>query len=506
MASPLTDPQVILGSNDPTKNPKLETRWISSRPPLADRYWVQVMRTSVPLLASDLLSLCFTTAMGYIIASLWSDRAINHPIMFYFAAAALQTMWMTMHGLYPAAGVHPAVELRQLVLTQLQIAFFTSIFIGGFQDSWQSPYIVIAMVSSILAAVLVPVARSFTRGRFAKFKQWGYPTVLVGDFQTCEEIATIFNRDNRQGLRPLGIFLDSDEYWKQSKESTSIRYLGPITEVIPYARHYHAFWLIIALPDHLDAATKQSYQQLRRAFPHVIVIDSRHELPCLWNRAVHCGGLAAMKVEERLLMPEQQLSKRILDVLLVLLASPLVIPLLLLIALAVMITTGRPVLYFGRRVGRDGREFKAWKFRSMVDNADQILDAYLEKHPHLREEYEKEHKIKNDPRITRFGQFLRKTSLDELPQLWNVLTGDMSLVGPRPILPSEIGKYGTTMSEYATVRPGITGMWQISGRNDTTYEERKEYVRYYVLNWSPWLDLYILARTIKVVLRCEGAY
>ena len=142
----------------------------------------------------------------------------------------------------------------------------------------------------------------------------------------------------------------------------------------------------------------------------------------------------------------------------------------------------------------------------MVVDADRVLQSYLASNPVYRAEWEQDHKLRNDPRITRVGRFIRKTSLDELPQLWNVVRGEMSLVGPRPIVEAEISKYSDRFVLYAKVTPGITGMWQVSGRNDTTYGERVELDAFYARNWSPWLDLYILACTIKVVLLGSGAY
>jgi lipopolysaccharide/colanic/teichoic acid biosynthesis glycosyltransferase len=139
-------------------------------------------------------------------------------------------------------------------------------------------------------------------------------------------------------------------------------------------------------------------------------------------------------------------------------------------------------------------------------NMELLLDEYLQGNPHLRSEWERTFKLRNDPRVTRVGRFLRKTSLDELPQLWNVLCGEMSLVGPRPMLVEEISAYGEVYRLYKRVRPGITGLWQVSGRNDTSHEERIEMVASYVNNWSVWLDLVILARTIKTVLLGHGAH
>ena len=164
------------------------------------------------------------------------------------------------------------------------------------------------------------------------------------------------------------------------------------------------------------------------------------------------------------------------------------------------------MLYAQTRIGRDGHYFKAWKFRTMQQNAEQILAHYLQLHPELKSSWEQDHKLKDDPRITRVGRVLRRTSLDELPQLWNVLRGEMSMVGPRPIVDEEVWRYAERFKLYLKVSPGITGLWQVSGRNDTTYEERVNLDAYYVRNWSVWLDIYIMARTIWVVIVGDGAY
>ena len=148
----------------------------------------------------------------------------------------------------------------------------------------------------------------------------------------------------------------------------------------------------------------------------------------------------------------------------------------------------------------------AWKFRTMFQDAHLVLEHYLEAHPELLDEWKADHKLRYDPRVTKIGRFLRKTSLDELPQLWNVIRGDMTLVGPRPIVTAEIEKYGDYYGLYTMVKPGITGLWQVSGRNNTTYEERVQLDAYYVRNWSPWMDLYLLLRTIRIVLFAKGAY
>lgn len=165
-----------------------------------------------------------------------------------------------------------------------------------------------------------------------------------------------------------------------------------------------------------------------------------------------------------------------------------------------------PAFYRHERLGRNGEVFNLWKFRTMVCNADRILHNVLNSDPEMKKEWEESYKLKKDPRITKFGAFLRRTSIDELPQLFNVLVGDMSLVGPRPIIEEEVAKYGKSYELRKTIRPGVTGMWQVSGRIDLTYPERVALDQWYIENWSIWLDIKIILKTIWVVLSGRGAY
>jgi Undecaprenyl-phosphate galactose phosphotransferase WbaP len=197
---------------------------------------------------------------------------------------------------------------------------------------------------------------------------------------------------------------------------------------------------------------------------------------------------------------------RILDISLILLAAPYIIFAFLILAILIKLDSPGPVFYRQRRIGRFGRKFSVYKFRTMVQNADEVLKECLEKSPELKAEWLATHKLKQDPRVTRLGALLRKLSLDELPQLWNIIIGDMSMVGPRPIVDAEVEKYGKCFNLYIQVRPGLTGLWQVSGRNNTTYERRVELDEYYVRNRSLKLDLQILLKTALVVITRDGAY
>ncbi|HHI70051.1 MAG TPA: sugar transferase [Rhodobacteraceae bacterium] len=196
--------------------------------------------------------------------------------------------------------------------------------------------------------------------------------------------------------------------------------------------------------------------------------------------------------------------KRLMDVLLSLVLLPAVLPLAILIG-AILKIQGGPILYSQVRVGRDGLPFRLWKFRTMIADADAVLQKHLDRHPSAKQEWRDHRKLRNDPRVTRFGAFLRRCSLDELPQFWNIFLGEMSLVGPRPVSQNELEeKYRQYALSYMRCRPGLTGLWQVSGRNRLTYESRVQLDDYYARQQNALLDLWILWRTIGAVLRGTG--
>lgn len=216
----------------------------------------------------------------------------------------------------------------------------------------------------------------------------------------------------------------------------------------------------------------------------------------------HTG--VAQASPERLL--RYRVVKRGLDLTLVALCLPVLLLLIASIALAIRLTSPGPIFFSHRRIRGHGRFFSMWKFRTMCVNSSEVLEGYLAANPEARSEWRKTHKLKNDPRVTQVGDFLRRTSLDELPQLWNVVTGTMSLVGPRPIVAAEVEKYGEYFADYCLVKPGVTGLWQVSGRSQLTYPERVQLDRQYARNWSLAGDLKILVRTLSSVANQDGAY
>jgi Undecaprenyl-phosphate galactose phosphotransferase WbaP len=237
-----------------------------------------------------------------------------------------------------------------------------------------------------------------------------------------------------------------------------------------------------------------------------MVVPPVSKLPALWTEAFDLTGQPALGWNNHISSWRQRLTKRAFDLTLIALALPVWLPIMLCIALAVKLTSRGPIFFVQERLGYRGRKFRCFKFRTMFPDNQEILKLHLAAHPELKAEWERNFKLKHDPRVTPIGRLLRKTSLDELPQLLNVIRGEMSLVGPRPLLEGELARYGEAYASYKQMNPGITGLWQISGRSNTTFSQRALNDEQYVSNWSPWYDAYILGCTIKVVLRCEGAY
>jgi Undecaprenyl-phosphate galactose phosphotransferase WbaP len=240
-------------------------------------------------------------------------------------------------------------------------------------------------------------------------------------------------------------------------------------------------------------------------FQHVMVIPNLNGVTNSAVVARDLSGTLALEIKQNLLNPWAQRLKRALDLFGAVVGGLLISPLLLTIAVLIKLDSPGPVLFGHRRLGARDEHFLCWKFRTMHLDAERMLNDYLQKNPSLQAEWEQNHKLHDDPRTTRIGRVLRKTSLDELPQLWNVLRGEMSLTGPRPIVDAEVPKYERDYELYRRIRPGMSGFWQVSGRSDIDYKDRVAMDAYYVRNWSVWLDIIILSRTVKMVLLGRGA-
>ncbi len=364
--------------------------------------------------------------------------------------------------LYPPVGLIWPLEFRlvtmstALVYAAALIACLVFHGIGRYE-----PWFFIAWVHSTL---LIGAGRAVVRLLCAYQQWWGLPVVVEGPGQKAKKTIRSLHHQPWLGLRPVCV-------WDQDAEGLEA---PGLIRGVPVAGTWR------------EASSMALSTRDARLIPiHVPSVPSSLLRPQLLDRLV---------------------IKRVSDILLATAICMVTLPLIAVIAVLVKLDSPGPVFYGHHRIGHHKNRFKAWKFRSMVSNADEVLEQYLQAHPHLRREWEENQKIKDDPRITRVGRLLRKTSLDELPQIWNVLCGEMSLVGPRPIVDDEIERYGNQFETFVSVKPGITGLWQVSGRNNTTYEQRVNLDIYYVRHWSPWMDLRILMKTVPAVLGGNGAY
>lgn len=254
---------------------------------------------------------------------------------------------------------------------------------------------------------------------------------------------------------------------------------------------------------------EQKLRELQQIYRYVYIFDDAGRyLVSEFQPVFPIGkGITMFELQNKLLDPKRMALKRAIELMLAIVLLPLLLPLIFFIGVAIILDSKGPIFYSQERIGKGGKPFKCLKFRTMYRDADSRLKEILDKDEKAREEWQKYFKLKNDPRVTKVGKFLRKTSLDELPQIFNVLKGEMSFVGPRPVLRRELEEYYKEFSRYYyEVRPGITGLWQISGRNELDYEQRVRLDVWYVLNWSLWLDFVIFVKTIKVVLSGKGAY
>jgi Undecaprenyl-phosphate galactose phosphotransferase WbaP len=271
-------------------------------------------------------------------------------------------------------------------------------------------------------------------------------------------------------------------------------------------RLYNIKMAIIAMPNLHQEEIARLINFSVSAFRYNVLIPDFFNISNIWMSVRDFDGILGLATSHRLRMFWNLAIKRFMDLAIVICGGVVILPFLLIIALLVKLGSPGPVLYSHRRLGLNGKYFKAYKFRSMAKDADKLLERLLASDPKLREEWDASHKLKNDPRITGIGRFLRRSSFDEFPQIINVLKGEMSLVGPRPVVEAEVEKYGENYRRIFSVKPGLTGLWQVSGRSDTDYAERVSYDTYYLQSWSVWLDIWILYRTPEAIFKGKGAY
>jgi Undecaprenyl-phosphate galactose phosphotransferase WbaP len=475
-------------------------------------YSTQILRIALVVLFADVLA--WVASLAVVVGPVWAISPASGLMFLAPIVLGSNLLFMVHAGLYPGLGMNPADELKKIT-SAIFLAILSTVLIGVCFLSLSLPAIAALVLIGSFEWMLVCALRGMARSYLVRVG-WSIPYFILGERDATLTAFKQMHLFGKSLLRPAGRFVYSHEesmpvssenslYVTEQDELKFEReaiYLGTVEDLKAESVRRGVHWLFVVESSTYATPTTK---QLSSLFPQVVVVHANQFAS--HREKVFCqGGIGGARFQDALKSPAAALMKRLVDLVVSGAALLVFSPLFLVVATLIKLSSKGPIFFGHTRMGRGGSTFKAWKFRSMVPNAQQVLHDYLQAHPELRDEWERDHKLKNDPRITWIGRLLRKTSLDELPQLWNVFVGEMSLVGPRPIVKEEIGKYAETYEEYKRVLPGITGLWQISGRNNTTYEERLFFDRFYVSNWSVWLDLFILVRTVKTVLFCEGAY
>lgn len=359
------------------------------------------------------------------------------------------------------------------------------------------------LVLWVLVIIFLMPLRQITKKILLILKVRPWPCVIIGCDSNAHDAYMALSKESNMCFNVVGfVAIDNN-------------CLSPVSEVPCLSLSvdelkllYPELYFFVAL----DYEDKEQIERWLRKFSknnvrNVSIIPTLRGVPLYGTEIYHLFSqdMLILRFKNNLSKFSSRLIKRCFDVFVSLFLLIALSPLFVLIGLCVLKDGGRP-FYSHVRVGRLGNKFSCYKFRTMVLNSQKILQDILSKDEMSRNEWERDFKLKNDPRITKIGHFLRRSSLDELPQLWNVLIGDMSLVGPRPVVDSELKKYGDDVEFYLIARPGLTGLWQVSGRNNTDYSNRVYLDSWYVKNWSLWYDIAILFKTIGVVLKRQGAY
>ena len=382
------------------------------------------------------------------------------------------------------------------------VAVVIVLYVGKIAASTSRLFIVLLWFFSF---IYITIFRYILKKILEKMQLFQIPVLIIGAGKTAELLAQGIINDVGMDYKIIGLLEDN---CVKKGILNHFPVLGKFADAEKVIRDTGVQHVFIAAPGlQQDKLTRLIYkvQPLVKnmgIIPNLVCVPMGGiEVESLFNEK-----LMLLRLKNNLARPLNRYIKTMFDFVVTLVGTVMISPVLLFIALWIYKDSPGPVIFKHMRIGKNGKPFPCYKFRSMCVDAKIKLEELLETDPEAKAEWERDFKLRNDPRVTKSGAFLRKTSLDELPQIFNVLKGEMSLVGPRPIIQEELERYGEYVGDYLMVKPGITGMWQVSGRSDIDYEERVLLDSWYVRNWSVWIDIVMLFKTFKVVLLRKGAY
>ena len=393
-------------------------------------------------------------------------------------------------------------ELKEILRT---LVIFATIEIAVLAfTTWSVPRIA-WILTWVLVLVLVPTLRMVAKLILHKLNLWQRDTWVIGCGANAQEAYLAINSERNLGLNIVG-FVASDGLSTSGKKINGLPVIAESPKWLKGINKKTQF-IVAVESDQSDIRNNWLRNFMIQGYRYVSVIPTLRGMPLDSTDMsfIFSHEVMIFRVQQNLAKWSSRFLKRSFDVIGSLAIITVLSPLLIYISQKVK-KDGGPAIYGHERIGKGGKPFKCLKFRSMVINSKEVLDELLEKDMDAKREWDSTFKLKNDPRVTKIGSFLRRTSLDELPQLFNVLKGEMSLVGPRPIITAELARYNEEVDYYLLSKPGMTGLWQVSGRSDVDYETRVYLDAWYVKNWSMWNDIAILFKTIGVVLKKDGAY
>lgn len=396
-------------------------------------------------------------------------------------------------------------ETRNIVkaITLATLTVMAIITLGKMSDRVSRLVLLAIWTSSIF---IFPIFRLWGKKILYRAGIWRERVLILGAGNSGRLVMDGIGREKHMGYDVVG-FLDDDD----AKKGTFInnrKVFGKIKYFPRYLNRLRIKTVIIAIPSLTSEKLSELTSSVQSYATNTMVIPDIKGIALLNTDLLHLfyEEIFLMSIKNNLKSLINRIIKRLFDISVSIVSMPLVLPVIGFLGLIIKLESPGPAIYAHDRIGKNGRIFRCYKFRTMQKDAEEKLKEILENNEQFRLEWEKNWKIREDPRTTKTGRFLRKTSLDELPQIFNVIWGDMSLAGPRPYLPREKDDIGKNFQIICSAKPGITGLWQVSGRSNTDYEYRVKLDSWYVMNWSLWLDIAILFKTVRVVFKMDGAY
>ncbi|MCL2184459.1 MAG: undecaprenyl-phosphate galactose phosphotransferase WbaP [Treponema sp.] len=463
--------------------------------------------TTTAFIISDLIAILLSFAWGFFWVRIYGfivdyDTINARSFITYWPYLPAFIIIFQIHRLYPGVSLAPSEEMRRFFIGSF--VAYGGIMMARFIDNnhWDSVNTAF-LIAGVFSTLILLTARSVMHWILHKTRLGGIPTVIYGSGKTGKLVVDCLLGSIRTGYVPVCMIDDNPLGEDEYRNIPIIHDFNAGPEIV---KRYNIKMAIVAMPS-LDAVKlKNLLNTSVSAFRYNVIIPNFYNISSIWMSIRDFSGVLGIDTSNKLKITFNLAIKRFVDISIVVLGGIIILPFLLIAALLVKISSPGPVLYKQKRIGINGNHFYTYKFRSMVINADEVLQKLLESNPQLQTEWEQTHKLQNDPRITGIGKFLRRTSIDEFPQFINILKGEMSLVGPRPIVDAEIIKYGDDYSRVFSVKPGLTGLWQVSGRSNADYLDRVAYDIYYLQSWSVWLDMWIIFKTFGVVIMGKGAY